>query len=817
MSLTADSIRGDYRFAWWLRAADEAQLKAAVDRLAAKANVAAEEDAEATLRILLELMPQPGLVVFDDVESWQGIKRYVDVTGASDVIVTTMTPSVEGIEIPGLSASPTVVRFVAERAAISDADAEALIRAVDGLPLLLLHACQFIATNNSSVSEYFSLLEKPSTLFERWPYRPPDYEKPASRVIPLSLLRFSDEISDWRTWCNVLVTLAPTPVPLALLETIDDGAGKFVAAARKSFVLSVDRDSETVELPTLIRRVLIEMGVADVDAAVRERLWMAIESLAEKGSAAPGDWAYLAEHLAHLGADPKATGAVAGVASALGRTPLATAMWRQAYDGAVLEFPDVHHPKRVLLAEELGWALLKQGLHLEATEILSRELDLANTAGCISCRAPILHVLGHLAEVEWRPEMEALRTFIAAETAMKIGGHRDAELAKVLADIVSVGMRRLGELTARKAPPQDEIVELFSEAKRRAEELEELMRELSPLGSASVSAGELSRWNDVLERWRKSEHDLTADTTQRDDDSSRASSEGPPASLSVNFTLLVSRLLPRSPIPDEVIETYRHLRALEQEEASAASFGRALDADAVSLKTALEHQFGPKSHSIALADFLGMVAAHGVGDGQGAAAACLRFVSRATEVTRPDFLVPALVRGLAFDALKDGGRPFKEAHALLTRHAPWIATIPPVESFVWLASEGWSKETHIPPRKNVHRAIQSVCGLGASGPATAAGLAHGYAHGAHMDGRESLHFHRIAARIYEAFGVPTSAWGYALYCYAHRLLEVNRPDAAERRFREARRILTMVDGISPAVLHIDEHLASETAPYLPNE
>jgi hypothetical protein len=808
----------EYEFAWWLRANDRAQLDASIERIASLAGLAPLASPKETLQALIATMPQPGLVVFDDAESWDQVKAYVEATGASHVVVTTASDSPSGVRVGGLHPDAAVLDFVAERAQLSVADAEALVEAVDGLPLLLLHACQFIVKTNSTVDEYLELLERPSALFESWPYQAPDYDRPRLRVIPIGVLRLASESDRWHDLCAVLASVAPAPIPIAVLQSIDADADAFLSDAQSAFLLTLDRRSETVEVPTLIRNALLELGIPSDDPEVHRRIWNAIADI-------PSDvvrthFAYLAEHVIQLGLDPGSIVAATRLGHVGGSGALQTRMRRHAYRSAQQIDAAMHRCERAALATTLGWALWKQGGFLDGGRILRGELDLANEAGCISCRGPLLHVLGHFAESELSPEAEAYRTFHAAESAMRICRQRDSEYGQVLADVI---FSCVAGINFAKRSGKDWGVSIFefkAEGTRGVEELASLKEDLLPLGSSAVRAADLNRWTRAIKAWdvlNKALSDGSLDQRQQaaaEDEEKESEAEPPP--LSELFVRCVTRLIPRLSEVDDLERIDAEIQRLEQQAASPEerdAAAAALREEARTLRVRLVERFGPESHAVALADLIEVIAAHSQGDERLAAAACRRFVAGMLGATDVMTTRLALIQAL----LRTRSVPLGRTHDLLIEQIPWMVLAPEVEAFIWLLDGALSEEEGAAPRRNVHRAIEAVSRLGSSGMGSAALLAHLFAHKESLSERDSLHFHRIAVRMYVLVGMPAPDWGYALYCYAHSLLQLDLAEAAERRFIEARNMLTMVDSGSKTVAHIDEHLSSEVAPYLADE
>lgn len=815
--------KDDYEFVWWLRASDEAQLETSIGRLAAAAAVSQSSSSEQTLRHLVGAMRQPGLIIFDDAESLAALDRHIAASSASDVLVTTSSDSPQGYLVRGLSASSEVVEFIRSLCGISTKDAGRLVEEVDGRPLLLLHACQFIGATNSTVTDYLKMLGSPGSIFDFWPLQASDYERPQERIIPLSLSRLVEGSTSSRQFCEVLAALAPTPIPITLLEAFDESASNFLLAAQESFVVIRNPESQTIEVPTLIRAAIREMA-GEPTSDLRKRTWRALEAVTKDGTE-PAHRDYLAEHMIHLGADPDGVAATAGLAIDLDERPLAVALWRQAYEGGVQATPNRHSRPRASLADRLGWALLNEGVYREAEAIVSGELALANEAGCIPCRAPLLILLGHLAKARRKPENEDIRMFQAAAAAFRIVGDKEGSLGQTLVNIIAACQQKIDEgLKRDKVPDLNEIVDIGWDSLR---ELEELRRGRIPAGFAGIDPMTLKHWDRIEDSWAETMEKLRA---HLDDDAKNEKSEGNsavsvasenvPWSPAFAFVELVHTLLHRDADLDALVEISRHMVGLrktaENSEASRAA-AEVLEADSRSLRAKLVDQYGVDSHAIALADYVEMIGAHLSQEEERAAAACRRFLIGTLEATDISKTVALLHKGLSFalDPKPDEGPT--DADRTMTRAAPWLAREPDVEAFLWLAFQQWSSSEDLPERASIYRALHEIRKLGRHGPSTAAHLSHMYGHREHLPPAEALRYHRISVRMYELIGVPVSDWGYGLYCYAHRLLETDLPDASTRRFKEARELLTFVDKGSTAVLHIDEHLNSPTAPYLEGE
>lgn len=815
--------KGEYEFVWWLRASDEAQLEASIGRLAAAAGVPPCSSSEQTLRNLVNTMRQPGLIVFDDAESLAALERHIAASGAADVLVTTSSDSPQAYLVRGLSANSEVVEFIRSLCGISAEDAGRLIEEVDGRPLLLLHACQFIGANNSTVADYLEMLESPGSIFDSWPLQASDYERPQERIIPLSLSRLVEGSTSSRELCELLAALAPTPIPINVVEAFDEDAGDFLLAAQESFVVIRNPESQTVEVPTLIRAAIREMA-GEPTSHLRGRAWRALAAVTENVTE-PAHRDYLAEHIIHLGADPDGVVATASLAIDLDERPLAVTLWRQAYDGSVLAEPNRHSTRRASLADRLGLALLNEGIYREAEAIVSGELALANEAGCIPCRAPLLILLGHLAKARRKPENEEIRMFQAAAAAYRIVGEKEAALAQTLASIIDTCEQKVDEgLKRDKGLDLAEIVEIGWESLR---ELEGLRQGLMPAGSAGIGPINLKSWDRVESSWaeamKRLRTQLADDEESGENQGDGATSEAPEHvrwSPAFAFAELVNTLLHRDADLDALVEISRHmvgLRRTAEDPETAREAAEVLAADSRSLRAGLVDQYGADSHAIALADYVEMIGAHLEQDEEKAAGACRRFLIGTLEATNVSQTVALLHKGLSFSLDPRPDEKPTDADRTMTRAASWLTRLPDVEAFLWLAFQQWSSSEDLPQRVSVYRALHEIRKLGHHGPSTAAHLSHMYGHRKHLPPTESLRYHRISVRMYELIGVPVSDWGHGLYCYAHRLLETDRPDAATRRFREARELLTFVDKGSAAVLHIDEHLNSPTAPYLEGE
>jgi hypothetical protein len=100
----AEHHRKDYRATWWIRAETESTIRADLVGLGVRLGwVSAEEKEEPALTAVMERLRDEGdgiLLVYDNANNSEEIRKYLPRSGALRIIVTSDAPNWRGVAVP---------------------------------------------------------------------------------------------------------------------------------------------------------------------------------------------------------------------------------------------------------------------------------------------------------------------------------------------------------------------------------------------------------------------------------------------------------------------------------------------------------------------------------------------------------------------------------------------------------------------------------------------------------------------------------------------------------------------------------------------
>lgn len=835
-----NNVSAPYAFRWWIRAPSRRQLISSIEQLAEQSGSGVRSLPTQTFSQLLKRARQPALVVIDDIDDIGNIRDLVASSGEADVLVTSTHDSPGAWRLPGLSASEDVIALIERKTGLGPEDAERLLATVEGNPLLVLHACHFVVATGASISEYEALLGSGPEEFETAAnFLPIDYELRDRGVIPLSIGRILDSSSNWEPFLRAIPVLGDAPIPRSLLRAFDSDADSFLAEATATFAVSLNPVHSTIEVPSLVRRTLAQIyPPATASIEFRYELTRAIKDSAESegGEAVLG---YLADHLFSVGRNSFSARAAMQIGGSLPdrQRSLKAELLKFGYECFVAEkeaFGETADDAAAKLAGAAALDLYSVGRHWEAERILWPELSAANARGSVECRAPLLHVLGHIYE-DGLSQGLALSMFEASLAATRIAEPESPNLGRVLADVLRITTSEL----ARTYLAEDlQYKGLLTRGIEVHADLTRLRAVVDPAAEDRPARSEVDGWASTIARWERVSdyvNDALEDSEWIDPDDAPPEETQAGVSLSENLAQLEAeclRLARRSGILEpgqfglvkKFLECYCYRDVTDP---AGESEARGYIGE---LQDEVLERHGASSTANCVPDFLTMLLEHSIGNSAEAAAHARAYsavaLGRVSEYDWLRYLHVALVRAQnigelesneELDSALDSHEEISIMGTELLDQVTWLQDVPEVESLAWVVSEATAK-TESPDLRAIRRAIGAVRGLGGDRGLLAAGnAAHLFGHRAGLDPSDSLSFHRISAGLLRSVGEHSLVYGYALQCYAHRLLDADLPDAASRRFKDALEILGAIDGKGDSVEHIEAHLTSPIAPFLQGE
>jgi tetratricopeptide (TPR) repeat protein len=271
----ADQHRGDYRATWWIRAENEAGIRADLIALGIRLGwVRADDKEEEAVEAVMERLRQEGegvLLIFDNAIDAQSLKPYLPRGGAARVLVTSNAHAWRGVAVPieiavwseDIGADYLIARTgrEAERTA-----AENLSEALAGLPLAHEQAAAYCERLGISLADYCKRFEAAPVRFLDDTRNAPGEYHDGLTVAKTFALAIEDAAKLHPATEPLIVhaaLLAPEPIPLFLFAEAREKFGEPLAA-----MLAGDGLDEAVAALRAFALVDREVIVDERDASI---------------------------------------------------------------------------------------------------------------------------------------------------------------------------------------------------------------------------------------------------------------------------------------------------------------------------------------------------------------------------------------------------------------------------------------------------------------------------------------------------------------------------------------------------------------------
>ena len=305
----------EYKVICWIPAEREPMILAALASLAAQLGVAptsqesvgaptANTAVPAVLEALRTGAPYDDwLLVFDNAEDIEVVRRYFPANGPGKVIVTSRNRGWERVATPlpvNVFEREESVELLQKRSPdLSTEDAERLAAALGDLPLAVEQAGAWLAVTGMLVDEYLGLLEQRSPDILELDTGHPDYPVNVAAAWDISLERIEEKNPGARQLLDICASMAPEPIPRSMLRgsrgvnitpEVDPLLRESIKLNRAIRDLSqfslvkVDPRSDTLQMHRLLQTVLL----AKLAPEERERMRDAAHQLLS--AAKPGNY-----------------------------------------------------------------------------------------------------------------------------------------------------------------------------------------------------------------------------------------------------------------------------------------------------------------------------------------------------------------------------------------------------------------------------------------------------------------------------------------------------------------------------------------------
>lgn len=304
----------DYKVICWVPAEREPLILAALAGLAARLRLTpsgAEGSAPAAntaVPAVLEALGAGGqyddwLLVFDNAENVDVVRRYFPANGPGKIIVTSRNREWERVATPlpvNVFERAESIQLLQKRSPeLSEGDADRLADALGDLPLAVEQAGAWRAVTGMLVADYLDLLnERRPEILQLDPS--PDYPVSVAAAWDISLAQIAENSPGARQLLDICASMAPEPVPLSMLRgrraiditpevnpLLSDSVklGKAIRELNRFSLVRLDLRFDTLQMHRLLQNVLL----AKLSPDERERMREAAHQLLS--AAKPGHYA----------------------------------------------------------------------------------------------------------------------------------------------------------------------------------------------------------------------------------------------------------------------------------------------------------------------------------------------------------------------------------------------------------------------------------------------------------------------------------------------------------------------------------------------
>jgi tetratricopeptide (TPR) repeat protein len=220
-----------YPLVWWVPAETDVSAAAALAALAPFLGMTVKPDQEATVTAVLQALGQrrapdggPGwLLVFDNAEAPQRLRRLLPPGGAGRVLVTSRNPAWGGLarrlQVDVLSEAEAVALLLGQTGSTDRAAAVALARELDRLPLALAQVAGYCEQTGLSLAEYLDAFRRRRDQLLA-SGQPVGYPATVAMTWQLSVDKLAGQSPAALQLLRLAAFLAPEAIPLGLL-TVD--------------------------------------------------------------------------------------------------------------------------------------------------------------------------------------------------------------------------------------------------------------------------------------------------------------------------------------------------------------------------------------------------------------------------------------------------------------------------------------------------------------------------------------------------------------------------------------------------------------------
>lgn len=273
--------RSDFDLVWWVPSEQPGLVLSSLTKLAQRLDLDAGPEANTAVPAVKEALstgqtPYTNwLLIFDNAEDLNEVRRYFPTGGAGKILVTSRNPEWAGVtrtlEVDVFPREESIQFLRTRTPELSDEDADRLAEALGDLPLAIEQAAAWRAATGMPVNDYLSLLEaKRIELLED--SVSPDYDKPVAAAWNMSLDKLEETNLSALQLLQVCSFFAPEPISRELfagspiapitpeLDTMLSDPIRLARAIRdiQRYALArFDHRNDTLQMHRLVQTVLV--------------------------------------------------------------------------------------------------------------------------------------------------------------------------------------------------------------------------------------------------------------------------------------------------------------------------------------------------------------------------------------------------------------------------------------------------------------------------------------------------------------------------------------------------------------------------------
>ncbi|MET8244239.1 FxSxx-COOH system tetratricopeptide repeat protein [Streptomyces sp. NPDC005202] len=319
----------DYKVICWIPAEREPLILAALAGLAARLRLTplggegSTPAANTAVPAVLEALGTGGqyddwLLVFDNAENVDVVRRYFPANGPGKIIVTSRNRDWERVATPlpvNVFERDESIQLLQRRSPdLSEEDADRLAAALGDLPLAVEQAGAWRAVTGMLVDDYLALLnERRPEILQLDPS--PDYPVSVAAAWDISLEQIKENNPGARQLLDICASMAPEPVPLSMLRgrraiditpevnpLLSDSVklGKAIRELNRFSLVKLDLRFDTLQMHRLLQNVLLAKLSHDEREGMREAAHQLLSAAKPGHYASSVEWPAYQTLLPHL-------------------------------------------------------------------------------------------------------------------------------------------------------------------------------------------------------------------------------------------------------------------------------------------------------------------------------------------------------------------------------------------------------------------------------------------------------------------------------------------------------------------------------------